>query len=543
MGELEFRKRWRTRCCLDLETYAKINTLLDCGDRAGVRRRLENCGLIHVADLLQLLDGSEEVSSYPHLPSFMASSHPAQAYRKQQKEYASATLSDFIPQRYLAAQTDLHRKRRAILKENVVLPKPLPLPALQLSKSTDRGEFPLVRVNRLPVYVSTMWLDCNVLSRETTDGVEQQQVKEEDDDEAKEETIFATIREFGPTSVVITALAEWFRISPELVLQICANSSLHALEHGNICNPHTEPKLDSFRKLFCPSCLVFDCLMHGPGAFPLKRLASEVRVAEDKFASHCARLFPRDRNKAKRLSQVFGLASSSSTGSAAEFLPQSFRPCTSEHNNNGKEEEEEEENQFSSDWHIPCNHFGECTAKNRCPCVKSKRKCLDCVRARVKRAGKTDSKAVVATRPLPPTATCTLSKTDSCTCVRMGRICDPNRCQCQCNCFVGQVALGKTQRVAVGLSSIHQGGWGAFASQPIAQYEFYCHLPRRVYDLDAFRKGSILKYANEAKGLEANSFISVLYSGDGRPNICMFAHKAIAQGEELTFDYGPKSKC
>lgn len=548
---------------MDLETYARVSALLDCGDRAGARVELESCGLVHVADLLQLLDG-EEVSTYPHLPTFLASSLPAQTYRKQQQQQREeeCALSEFIPQRCLVAQTDLHHKRRAIMDANVVLPKPLSFPALRLSQRTDQGESPLPRVQRLPVYISTMWLGCNVLSRETTDWIErqQQQQAKDDDDEAKEETIFATIREFGPTSAVIAALAEWFGISPELVLNICANSSLHALEHGNIRNPHT--KLDSFHKLFCPSCLVFDCAVHGPGAFPLKRLASEVRVAEDTSASHCARLFPGDRDKAKRLLQAFDLASSS-TDAAAE----PFRPRTPD-NNCANEEG------FASNWHIPCDHSGECTAKNGCACAKSKRKCLDLCACSRETCGKNRFQGCRCHPSSSTTATtCTLSDSDVCTCVQTGRICDPIRCQCQCNCFVGQVALGTTPRVAVGLSSVHQGGWGTFAAQPIAQHEFIAiyhgevidqrevkhRLDKnqcngmfylfdlgaaregKVYDLDAFRKGSILKYTNEAKGLGANCIVSVLYGADGRPNVCLFARKAIAQGEELTFDYGPKS--
>lgn len=239
-------------------------------------------------------------------------------------------------------------------------------------------------------------------------------------------------------------------------------------------------------------------------------------------------------------------------------------------------------NSFSFPY-TACSHEGPCSAANDCECIARGTFCekycgcsKDCIHrfpgCRCKRGA---------------------CLTKACPCFAASRACDPDLCG-PCGAYIPSMlrpsvsdylaslpdkgkslpfrmccnegfAIRPEKKLLVRPSTIH--GWGVFAGEAIEKGEFVCQYvgevisqeeaERRgiVYDkqnssfifnlnkyetIDAKRKGNKAKFINHSEETVANCVPRIIQD-DGDHKVALFAKRAIAVGEELTFDYGYSS--
>eukprot|EP01039_Chlorochromonas_danica_P008004 gene8004-8828_t len=239
-------------------------------------------------------------------------------------------------------------------------------------------------------------------------------------------------------------------------------------------------------------------------------------------------------------------------------------------------------NSFSLPY-TACNHEGPCSAANGCECIARGTFCekyCGCSKDCIHRF---------------PGCRCRRGAclTKACPCFAASRACDPDLCG-PCGAYIPSMlrpsvadylaslpdkgkslpfrmcrnegfAIRPEKKLLVRPSTIH--GWGVFAGEAIEKGEFVCQYvgevisqeeaERRgiVYDkqnssfifnlnkcetIDAKRKGNKAKFINHSEEPIANCVPRIIQD-DGDHKVALFSKRAIAVGEELTFDYGYSS--
>eukprot|EP01083_Nonionella_stella_P187809 690994_1 len=220
---------------------------------------------------------------------------------------------------------------------------------------------------------------------------------------------------------------------------------------------------------------------------------------------------------------------------------------------------------FSSVWRA-CDHAGACRKGNReCACAERGHYCEKYCACPPNCGNRFRGCQCSSERAC---------RTNSCLCFKAHRECDPDLCT---NCESALHPAGERRRgrrraccnsgirfkqkrpILLGRSNIH--GWGAFINEPVVRGDLIseyvgelisqkeadrrgkiCDEKNRSYlfDLnheqivDAAHKGNKTKFMNHSE--KANCYSRVMMvSGDHR--IGIYAHRSIAAGDELTFDY------
>uniref|UniRef100_A0A0N4ZL85 [Histone H3]-lysine(27) N-trimethyltransferase n=1 Tax=Parastrongyloides trichosuri TaxID=131310 RepID=A0A0N4ZL85_PARTI len=215
----------------------------------------------------------------------------------------------------------------------------------------------------------------------------------------------------------------------------------------------------------------------------------------------------------------------------------------------------------NNDKYTPCRHVGECSEKNKCPCIKSKHACFNL-------CGCPPSCPTKFTGCNCKSGNCNTTK---CPCVKLGWECVSTFCKSCCCDVTVEVPLkdmcrnsflqrGFSKRLDIRESTI--AGYGAFAMDNIDKGEFISEYKGeiiskeeserrgRVYDsikisylfklnqmqqVDAYHYGNACRFINHSD-TNANVAAKIVVIS-GMQRIALYASKNITAGEELFFNY------
>eukprot|EP00668_Euglena_longa_P001296 GGOE01001531.1.p1 GENE.GGOE01001531.1~~GGOE01001531.1.p1 ORF type:complete len:592 (+),score=172.63 GGOE01001531.1:76-1776(+) len=203
-------------------------------------------------------------------------------------------------------------------------------------------------------------------------------------------------------------------------------------------------------------------------------------------------------------------------------------------------------------WHFPCAHPGKCTVQNCC-CIRSFNFCT-----RLCCNGLASSNAF---KGCSCTAGC--RQTNSCTCRRSNRECDPALCRCD-GCANNELQQAERPSLRVAESTIANCGLGAFAVNALRKGELvgeylgeliseaecarrfpvqrsilgHNHMAQVTTDvvIDASRLGNDLRYLNHSSEPNCEQRSVFVWT---RWRLAIYTLRDIQPGEELFFDYGP----